>query len=93
MKWHTRGTAGHDTHGQSAVYDESGKDIAIVYDGKAHGALLAAAPAMDSAIKQAMTQIGEWLIERDRDDASNIDEPHWEKLLEDMRLALPGGES
>ena len=33
------------THGQSAVYDEdSGRDIAIVYDGDAHAALISAAP-------------------------------------------------
>lgn len=51
MEWYTSVTAGHDTHGQSAVYSEDGKDIAIVYDGKAHGALIAAAPDMLTACR------------------------------------------
>lgn len=34
--WDTQHTAGHETHGQSAVYDSNGKDIAIVYDGEAN---------------------------------------------------------
>ena len=53
--WVVRGTAGHEKHGQSGVYDEndtSGHDIAIVYDGDAHGDLIAAAPALLAALIQ-----------------------------------------
>jgi len=47
MEWNCKPTAGHDTHGQSAVYDtKTGKNIAIVYDGKKHGPMIAAAPDM-----------------------------------------------
>jgi hypothetical protein len=47
IRWEARPTAGHDRHGQSSVYDsETGKDIAIVYDGAAHGDLIAAAPEL-----------------------------------------------
>lgn len=41
-EWDYVETAGHRIHGQSALFEE-GKSIAIVYDGKAHGPLLAAA--------------------------------------------------
>ncbi len=44
-KWVAKPTAGHKTHGQSVVYNAAdGKDIAIVYDGDAYAALIAAAP-------------------------------------------------
>lgn len=36
VPWDTEPTAGHDRHGQSAIYGEDGKDIAIVYDGQAN---------------------------------------------------------
>ncbi len=49
-QWYCKPTAGHEIHGQSAVYSEDGKDIAIVYDGKAHGDLIAAAPALLAAL-------------------------------------------
>jgi hypothetical protein len=40
-KWAAQHTAGHDTHGQTAIYDEAtGKDVAIVYDGDAHAELI-----------------------------------------------------
>lgn len=43
--WATQHTAGHETHGQTAIYDEStGKDVAIVYDGDADAQIIAAAP-------------------------------------------------
>jgi len=47
MTWQTQNTAGHDTHGQTAIYDEAnGKDIAIVYDGDSHARLISAAPEL-----------------------------------------------
>ena len=53
--WIARGTAGHEAHGQYAVYDEAtGKDIAIVYDGKAHGGLIAAAPELAEALRAVL---------------------------------------
>jgi len=51
--WDTQPTAGHETHGQSAVYDANGKDIAIVYDGDANARLISAAPALLEACKKA----------------------------------------
>lgn len=51
-KWEVSNTAGHETHGQSAVYDTvTGADIAIVYDGKRHARLIAASPRMLSALR------------------------------------------
>jgi hypothetical protein len=52
--WNVSGTAGHYTHGQSAVYDDTGKDIAIVYDGKAHGPLIASAPDLLAALRMGV---------------------------------------
>ena len=51
--WLTQNTAGHDIHGQAAVYSESsGKDLAIVYDGDANARLISAAPMMFSYIEK-----------------------------------------
>ena len=48
--WEAKGTAGHQTYGQWAVYDaHTGKDIAIVYDGAKHAVLIAAAPDLLAA--------------------------------------------
>src|SRR5438552_8119792 len=50
--WQSQHTAGHDTHGQTAIYAEAdGKTIAIVYDGKANACLIAAAPEMLELVK------------------------------------------
>ena len=49
--WTARGTAGHESHGQWAVYDDAGKDVAIVYDGPRDGNLIAAAPDLLAACK------------------------------------------
>jgi hypothetical protein len=49
--WSARGTGGHERHGQWAVYDSNGRDIAIVYDGAAHGPLIAAAPDLLAALR------------------------------------------
>lgn len=45
--WRAQPTAGHEKHGQSVVYSEqTGRDVAIVYDGKAHANMIAAAPEL-----------------------------------------------
>jgi len=50
--WQCQHTAGHGTHGQSAVYAETdGKDVALVYDGDVHAALIAAAPELLAACR------------------------------------------
>ncbi len=40
--WTAHHTAGHETHGQTAIYaeDGDGRDIAIVYDGAANAAFI-----------------------------------------------------
>lgn len=38
--WYTKPTAGHEIHGQTAVYGENGKTIAIVYDGAKDAAII-----------------------------------------------------
>ena len=58
--WDSAETAGHNIHGQAAVYSEAtGKDIAIVYDGAANAKLIATAPELAQALKAiiaALTQ-------------------------------------
>ena len=50
--WTATPTAGHETHGQSVVYAEAdGKDVAVIYDGKANARLIAAAPELLAACK------------------------------------------
>lgn len=51
--WIAKPTAGHDIHGQSVVYAETGgrgTDVAIIYNGAADADLIAAAPAMKAAL-------------------------------------------
>jgi len=50
-EWFVRGTAGHETHGQSAVYDSTGDTVAVVFSGQTHGALIAAAPDLRAALE------------------------------------------
>jgi hypothetical protein len=57
--WNARGTAGHETHGQSAVYGDDGKDIAIVYDGEANARLIAAAPELLAALENTLKMLME----------------------------------
>lgn len=58
--WGSSGTAGHETHGQYAVYHlGTGKDIAIVYDGKANARLIAAAPELLKALVEASDALTE----------------------------------
>lgn len=56
--WVAKPTAGHETHGQTAVYSErDGRTVALVYDGKKDAALIEAAPEMLEALKMALAQI------------------------------------
>lgn len=51
-RWYAKDTAGHDIHGQTAVIaEDTGKDVAIVYDGDAHAKLIAAAPELLEALE------------------------------------------
>jgi len=53
IRWQAQHTAGHATHGQTAIYDEAnGKDVAIVYDGDANARLIAAAPELLEALRE-----------------------------------------
>lgn len=53
--WLTNGTAGHEKHGQWSVYAESGKTIAIVYDGERDANLIAAAPQLLEACQRLVS--------------------------------------
>jgi len=56
--WRAAYTAGHETHGQSVVYAEAdGKDIAVIYDGKANARLIAAAPDLLAALCEIMDDV------------------------------------
>lgn len=57
--WEAQNTAGHDLHGQTAVYDANGKDVAIVYDGTANAPLIAAAPELLDALKSLLEGIAQ----------------------------------
>lgn len=58
--WHASPTAGHDKHGQTAIYDDAtGRDVAIVYDGKENADIIAAAPDLLRSLKLAKTRITE----------------------------------
>jgi len=59
--WDAYETAGHDRHGQSAVYDQNGKDIAIVYDGDANARLIAAAPELLEACQRSLDTM-QWAL-------------------------------
>ena len=76
--WETKGTAGHETHGQSAVYCDDGKDIAIVYDGDANARLIAAAPELLAALKLAASAL---------DASAALRRPGWEEELVIVREA------
>jgi len=67
-RWYASETAGHETHGQTAIANEiTGKTIAIVYDGKKHARLIAAAPQMLDALFTALDAIGDTYEARDND--------------------------
>ena len=89
--WQTRGTAGHEAHGQWAVYDDKGRDVAIVYDGPKHAHKLAAAPALLEACKAVQRDIdgfimGEWESSEDGWKALS------DRLYAAIRQAEGGGE-
>ncbi len=51
--WYATPSAGHEIHGQSLVIDEAdGANIAVVYDGDAHAALIASAPDLLAALQE-----------------------------------------
>ena len=57
--WEAQNTAGHDTHGQTAVYDgATGKDVAVVYDGEANARLIAASPDLLDALREIIKNAG-----------------------------------
>lgn len=57
--WNSHRTAGHDIHGQSAVYVElDGKSIALVYDGDVNARLISAAPELFEALQECITEKG-----------------------------------
>ena len=61
--WYYRPTAGHETHGQGVIADEeTGRDVAIAYDGDADGALLASAPELLAALTE-MLEVAETVSE------------------------------
>jgi hypothetical protein len=62
-EWNAKPTAGHEKHGQSAVWNEEGKTIAIVYDGDSHANLIAAAPELLKAIKRAAPWLGKMIAD------------------------------
>lgn len=56
--WEVQNTAGHDIHGQTAVYDTvSGEDIAIVYEGVTNATLIAAAPDLLATLRFIAEQL------------------------------------
>lgn len=55
--WHSRGTAGHEMHGQHSIWGEDGKDIAIVYDGEANAACIVRAVNAHEALIQALDDL------------------------------------
>ena len=58
LHWIAQPTARHEVHGQSAVYDEAtGQDVAIIYNGRAHADLIAAAPDMLCALQHVLEVI------------------------------------
>lgn len=75
MRWSAKPTAGYERHGQSAVSDDAdGKTIAIVYDGKAHANLIAAAPALRRELQKLVTMHREAVFICGRDDQKAVDD-------------------
>jgi hypothetical protein len=59
-QWHAQPTAGHNVHGQTAIYSEAdGKDIALVYDGDAHAARIASTPDLLEALSTLQEAVHE----------------------------------
>ena len=59
--WYYRPTAGHETHRQGVVADEAtGRDVAVVYDGDADGAMLASAPELAAVLESCVAFLESW---------------------------------
>lgn len=57
MSWYYRPTAGHNVHGQGIIIEEeTGRDVAVSYDGDKDGALLAAAPELREALMDLLSR-------------------------------------
>lgn len=58
--YYAKPTAGHETHGQTAIYSEQdGKTIAIVYDGEANAQFIVTACNSHSALVEALEDLKE----------------------------------
>ena len=56
--WYYRPTAGHDKHGQGVIAcEETGRSVAVAYDGDSDGALLAAAPELNESAQYALDNL------------------------------------
>jgi hypothetical protein len=67
--WYSQPTAGHETHGQSAIASEAtGKTVAIAYDGEADARLLAAAPEL----LEALNNLAGGLVDYMNDDEAEL---------------------
>lgn len=59
--YRAQGTAGHDLHGQAAIYGEDGKSIALVYDGEANAEFIVTACNSFEAVRDALSDCVECL--------------------------------
>jgi|688.fasta_scaffold02276_47 hypothetical protein len=67
--WYSQPTAGHETHGQSAIASEAtGKTVALAYDGEADARLLAAAPEL----LEALNNLAGGLVDYMNDDEAEL---------------------
>jgi hypothetical protein len=58
--WYSQPTAGHETHGQSAIASEAtGKTVAIAYDGQTGARLIAAAPDLLAALETCVSELNQ----------------------------------
>lgn len=75
QEWSARGTAGHERHGQWAVSDETGRTIALVYDGERYGNLIAAAPELLAACERVAVRMAAKL---ERSGEAWMSDPDWQ---------------
>ena len=87
VQWASQPTAGHDRHGQSAVYDvQTGRTIALVYDGAMHAAYIVQACNAHAGLVEALRRAIPWLEDADRKGNQQL-EKLWSDLA-DARKAL-----